>query len=410
MKPLSRILSLGLCVLVALTALILLTPAYARYSNVTSTAVSYGHTELIPVGQTLSTTTAEYDFGVYYPGVDEDAFSHTICLSDDEAVSGILRFSWDESTRINKDIALYIESTYYTSMESGDYIDYVVSAADGDLRIPFSLLFASPATDRVAVLDVSWYPEGSVEPTLSARYRLAVPAIDPVGDAPNFDAENTSFLTDRLLEVTVTIPVIHAGVTLAPTDGVFTAGTRYFSDDASHGVTLLRDSALFLERTGDSFRLLMDLSAHLSDDTPLSMTVGVSDTLFSTYSCTPFANASALTVTLSDMAGVLSPGEPLVVTLTESTAFRDSDWSQQGSTPCDLSWEIQRYKDGVAHPITEDTALTVTATQTQRGGTLKLEIPDGKRLPAGTYLVMVTQYYYGCPVLETPIWFFVDYR
>ena len=261
----------------------------------------------------------------------------------------------------------------------------------------------------MATLDVSWYPDGSAEPTLFACYRLAVPAADPVGAAPAFDPEGTAFLTDRLLEVTVTTPVIYTGVTVSPTDGVFAAGTRYFSDAFPNGVTLLRDSALFIEGSGTSARILMDLTAHLSGDDPLSLTVSVSDTLFGTASCTPYANASALTVTLSDMTGLLSPARPLVITLTESAAFRDSDWSQTGNTPCDLTWRIQRYEGGVCHPVTTD-GLTVTPTQTQRGGTLRLEIAEGNSLPAGTYLMTVTQYYYECPVLETPIWFFVDYR
>lgn len=410
MKRWNRTVSLSLCVLLALTVLLGITPTYARYSNVATTVTSYGHTELVPVGQTLSAHTAEYDFGVYDADAEEDSFSHTICILDDRAVSGVLRFSWDEATRINKDIALYIESEYYTTVQRGDYIDYTVSAADGDLRIPFSLLFASPAADRVATLDVSWYPADSAEATLFARYRLAVPAADPVGAAPTFDPEGTAFLTDRLLEVTVTTPVIYTGVTVSPTDGVFAAGTRYFSDGFPNGVTLLRDSALFIEGSGDSARLLMDLSAHLSGDDPLSMTVSVSDTLFGTVSCTPYADASALTVTLSDMAGLLSPSRPLVITLTESAAFRDSDWTQTGNTPCDLVWQVRRYADGVCHPVTTGDALTVTPTQTQRGGTLRLELAEGNALPAGTYLVTVTQYYYECPVLETPIWFFVDYR
>lgn len=410
MKRRNRISFLCLCVLLALTVLLGITPAYARYSNVASTVTSYGHTELAPVGQTLSADVAQYDFGVYDADAEEDSFSHTICISEDGAASGVLRFSWDEATRINKDIALYIESEHYTSVQRGDYVDYTVFAADGDLRVPFSLLFASPAADRVATLEVSWYPDGSDEATLFARYRLAVPAADPVGAAPTFDAEGTAFLTDRLLEVTVTTPVIYTGVTVSPTDGVFAAGTRYFSDAFPHGVTLLRDSALFIERGGDRARVLMDLSAHLSGDDPLSMTVSVSDTLFGTVTCTPYANASALTVTLSDRTGLLSPVRPLVITLTESTAFRDSDWTQRGNTPCDLMWQIQRYEGGVCHPVTTGDALTVTPTQTQRGGTLRLALTEGKALPAGTYLMTITQYYYDCPVLETPIWFFVDYR
>lgn len=411
MKPLGRCLLLGLCVAVAMTALSLFAPAFARYSNVASTAVVYGHTGLLPAGQTMSPATEVYDFGVYSRDADRSEFSHTVRICDDAPVSGILRFYWDETTRSNQDILVYIENRYYTSMSTSGYTDYTVSAADGNLQVPFSLLFASsaPATDRVAELEVSWYPADGDEPTLFARYLLAVTAADPLGTAPAFIAEETAFLTDRLLQAAVTTPADYTGVLLASADGTFTAGTRYFGDAYPHGVTLLRDSAVFIPREGDSTRLLMDLSAHLSDDSPVSLTVGVSDTLQSTLSRTPLSSVKPLTVTQSDSAGLVTEPKPLTVTVTEAATFRDSDWSHTGDTPNDLTWQVYRYEDGGLYPVTVGEDLAVATEQTANGGTFQIALSDVPA-PAGTYVLVITQSYYGYPVLETPIWFFVDYR
>lgn len=410
MKLLNRLLTLGLCVAVTVTVLSLFTPAFARYSNVASTAAVYGYTGLSPVEQTMSPDTAVYDFGIYSSDADRTAFTHTVRICEDGPVEGVLRFYWDETTRTNKDILVYIENGYYTSMSSSGYTDYTVSAADGNLQVPFSLLFpsASLATDRVAELEVSWYPADGDEPTLFARYLLTVPA-DSEGTAPVFVAEDSAFLTDRLLRVAVTTPADHTGVLLAPADGTFAVGTRCFWDAYPHGVTLLRESAVFIPREGDSIRLLMDLSAHLSDDSPVSLTVGVSDTVSDTLTCAPLTSVKPLTVAMSDAVGLVTASEPLTVTLTEAASFRDSDWSRTGDTPGDLTWQVQRYAEGALHPVAVEEDLSVTATQTESGGTFTVSSLDGAALP-GTYLLTVTQYYYDYPVLETPIWIFIDYR
>lgn len=410
MKLPRRLWLLGLCAIVAVTALSLFAPTFARYSNTAFTATIYGDTSLSPEGQTMSSHTTMYDFGVYSRDADRSEFSHTVRICEDGPVSGMLRFYWDEVTRTKKDMMVYIDNAYYTSMSSSGYTDYTVSAADGNLQIPFSLLFTAdfPAADRVARLEVSWYPEDGDEPTLFACYLLAIVG-DSEGTAPTFVAADTAFLTDRLLQVAVTTPAEHMGVFLASADGTFAAGTRYFGDAYPNGATLIRDSALYLPREGDSTRLLMDLSAHLSDDSPVSLTVGVSDTAQSTLSRTPLASVKPLTVTTDDSGCLVNAQKALTVTIREASTFRDSDWSHTGDTPNDLTWQIRRYADGGLQPVAVGEDLTVTVTQTESGGTLRIAAPEGQ-LPPGTYLLTVTQYYYGYPVLEKPIWFFVDYR
>lgn len=411
MKLSGRLVLLGMCAAVAVSALSLFTPAFARYSNTASATALYGDLGLSPEGQTLSADTEVYDFGVYSREADRSEFAHTVRICDDAPVEGVLRFYWDEITRTQKDVMVYVDNKYYTSMSSSGYTDYTVSAADGNLQVPFSLLFTStfPAADRIAELEVSWYPANGDEPTLFSRYRLTVLTAETEGAAPAFIAEDTAFLTDRLLQVAVTTPAEYAGVFLASDSGTFAAGTRYFGDTYPRGATLVRDSALFIPREGESTRLLMDLSAHLSDDSPVPLTVGASNGLQNTLTRTPLTSVKPLTVTTSDAVGLVTAQKTFTVTLTEAASFRDSDWSHTGDTPNDLTWQIQRYADGALHPVTVGKDLTVTVHQTANGGTLKIAVSDGRPLP-GTYLLTVTQYYYDYPVLETPIWFFIDYR
>mgnify|MGYP003301255154 CR=1 FL=1 len=369
--------------------------------------MTYGCTDAL-LGETLSADTKIYDFGVYNRDVDVGEFTHTVRIRHGAPVSGVLRFSWDDTTCINKDISVYIDSRYYTAVQNSGYTDYTVSAVNGDLQIPFSLMFSSPAA-RVAVLNVSWYPNEGNEPTLFARYLLTVSAEDAKGSTPTFVAKNTAFLTDRLLQVEVTTPADHTGVLLAPTDGTFAAGTRYCNATCANGTTLLRDSVLFVPREGDSTRLYLDLSAHLWDNSPLRLSVGTSDTFSDTLSCTPPANTPALTVALSNSGSIVTADEPLTITLTEAAALRDSNWSQSGNTPADITWQIWRREGDTLRSVTVGASLTATAEQSADGGTITVAAPNGAQ-PAGSYVLVVTQRYHDYPVLETPIWFFIDYR
>jgi GDP-D-mannose dehydratase len=121
----------------------------------------------------------------------------------------------------------------------------------------------------------------------------------------------------------------------------------------------------------------------------------------------PVSTESALTVSLSHAAGILSATQPLTVTLTEGASLRDGDWSHIGDA-VDLTWQMWRREDGGMYPVTTSEHLAITAVQNDAGGTLTLTT-DGKQ-PAGTYLLLVTQYYHGYPVLKTPVWVFIDYR
>ena len=409
MKLWGKALLMGLCVAVTATAVSLFSPTYARYNNVASTAVRYDSSSATMEHTTLSADTAVYDFGVWTPDADEMTFEHTLRIADTQPISGVMRFSWDDTTRGLRDMAVYIESEYYTAEQNSGYTDYTVSAADGDLELPFALIFATPTTQRVATLDVSWYPDGSAEPTLYARYLLAVvPENSTSVTAPAFVEGDTRFMTNRLLQVAVTTPADSDGVQIAPTEGAFTADTRYYNDIYPQGVTLVRDSAVYVTRKGDSSRLLMDLSSHLTDNTPVSLTVGVSDALQSTLSRTPVADTAPLSVSADNAAFVVST-TPLTITLTEAAGLRDSNWSSVGNSPTDLTWTVQRRAGNTLVPVTVGENLTVTVTQTESGGILTVSAPDGKQAP-GTYLLTVTQTYHDYPVFETPIWFFIDYR
>lgn len=399
MKPMGKSVWVSLCAVAAVLACSLVTPTYARYANVAHSMVTYGNTDLRE-NMSLSADTEEYDFGVYDGDADRSEFAHTLRITGDAPVEGILRFSWDDTTRANKDMAVYIDSAYYTSVQNSGYADYTVSAADGDLQIPFSVMFSSPSP-RVAVLNVSWYPEGEDEPTLFARYRLAVADEDADGDIPAFVAAETAYVNNRLLQVAVTTPAVYAGVQLTPADGVFAAGTRYFSDTCPKGATLLRDSALFVPREGDTARVYVDTKQSVT-----ALRVAASDTLYSDVTM-PSTVEAALTVSLSNAAGLLSTTQPLTITLTEGASMRDGNWSHTGD-PADLTWQMWRREDGTLHPVAVGEHLAVTAAQNESGGTLTVTT-DGKQ-PAGTYLLLVTQYYQGYPVLKTPIWFFIDYR
>ena len=409
MKPWGKILLMGLCVAVTVTAVSLFSPAYARYNNIASTAVKYDPS-LTMVRQTnMSADTAVYDFGVWTPDVDNTIFEHTLQIADTQSISGVMRFSWDDTTRTQRDMAVYIESEYYTSVQNSGYADYTVSATDGDLALPFSLIFATPTMQRVATLDVSWYPDGSAEPTLFARYLLAVvPEESTATNAPSFVEEDTRFMTDRLLQVVVTTPADSDGVQIAPAEGAFAAGTCYYNDIYPQGVTLVRHSGVYVTHNESSSRLLMDLSAHLTDNSPVSLIVGVSNTLQSTLSRTPAADTAPLSVAADNTAFVVST-TPLTLTLTEAAGLRDSDWLSVGNASADLTWTVQRRVGDTLVPVTTGETLTITATQTKSGGTLTVSAPDGKQAP-GTYLLTVTQTYRGYPVFETPIWFFIDYR
>lgn len=403
MKPLSRAVCVSLCAVLLLAAS-MIAPTMARYSNTTYVATQYGGKSS---DGTLSATTKFYDFGIYTHGVDAATFAHTVRVVDTAPVSGVLRFAWDDATRLNKDIAVFVDSEHYISVQNSGYFDYSVSSSDNVLEMPFSLLFSSPEPRQVT-LDVSFYPDGADEATLFARYFLAVVDEEAVGSTPSFVSADTAFLSDSFLMATVTTPADVAGVWLSTADGVFAAGTCYCTASCADGATLLRDSAIYLPRTAETASVCVDLSVAKIDTQALTMRVAASDTRYSDKVCTP-VSASALTVSLSDAAGILSADRPLVVTLTPSAPLQDSDWSHRNDSAADLSWQLFRRQGDEMVPITEGAHLTVTTAQTQSGGTLTLATPGGEQ-PAGTYLLMVTQYYHGYLVSKTPIWFFIDYR
>lgn len=396
MKQTCKATCVGLLTVVALTACVVLTifPAYARYSNTVSTAVTYGDADAFfdRTRETLSIDTAEYDFGC----LDDSAASpaHTLRLTNVPEGKGILRFSFDEVTRTAKDVAVYIDSAYYTAVQSGSYS---VAPVDGVLEIPFSLLFTlSSGVERIAVLDVSWYPAGSDIPTHFARYRMALLAADPVGEEiPTFDA---ICLADGLLQATINTPAEYYGVRLALGNSIedaFPANTRYFTDTCPEGITLLRDSALYLPYQEKTTQLLLRLAVK-EVAVPTILTVGVSENNSRSLSV-GLSTSPALTVSLGNPAAVVSATSPLTLTITEAPTLQDTA----------LTWRLCRRVGDTLLPVTTGDGLNVIADGAS--GTLTIDASTGTQ-PAGTYLLVITQTYCGSPVCEMPIWFFIDYR
>lgn len=400
MKPVSRAICVSMAVVVLL-ACSLITPTMARYSNIDSITAVYGNTGSYLTGQTLTADAEIYDFGVYTRDSDASAFTHTVCVADTAPVSGVLRFSWDTATRSYKDVTVHVDHEHYTDVLNSGYVDYTVSTSGNRLEIPFSLLFSTVSVTRVAELTVSWYPDGGDEPTLFARYLLALVSEDGSGSAPSFVTENTAYITDRLLQVEITTPDDSAGVWISPVGDVFPAGSRYCSTVYPDGVTLLRDSAIFIERTAAVARLYVEAPA------VDALRGATSEMQYSDFTSLRSSSVTALTVSLSNNAGILSATAPLTVTLTEGVSFRDGNWGQRGDT-VDLTWQILRRVGNSLQPVTAGESLAVAVAQTADGGTLTLTA-DGDQ-PAGTYLLVVTQYHDDYSVLKTPIWFFIDYR
>ena len=370
----------ALCAVITVAACVLISPAFARYSNSTSTDVVVGNPSAV-AEQTMSADTMVYDFGICNQNADAEEFSHTLRILDDAPLSGFLKFSFDHDSL--GDVAVLVDHAYYTQERDGGYL---VSASDGDLQVPFSLMFSSvPTTDRVAVLDVSWYPNDGDEPTLFATYLVALaPSAEGAGDT-TFLGGDTALLTPSTVAAQITVPADRTGVLLAQgdtLDATFTAGTRYFTKTYPQGVTLLRDSALYLTSTD---MVLLNIPATDS----VTLTAGVSETWKnSKTNLTP--QAASLTASC-DGTAVVSASQPLAVSLNADAA--------------DLTWHVHRYSGGVLTPVDLGTDLTVTASD----HTLTVAAPTGKQ-PAGTYRLTVTRTYFGYPVEETTLWFFIDYR
>lgn len=376
----------ALCAVITVAACALISPSFARYSNSTSTDVVVGDPSAV-AEQTMSAVpdAAVYDFGICDQGVNVEEFSHTLRILDDAPLSGFLKFSFDPDSV--DDVTVLIDHAYYAQERNGGYL---VSASDGDLQIPFSLIFSSPitATDCVVTLNVSWYPNDGTEPTLFATYLVTL-APDTVGEGDAaFLGGDTAMLTPSTVAAQVTVPADRTGVLLAQGDTLdapFTAGTRYFTKAYSQGVTLLRDSPLYLTHDGSTETVLLNIPATDS----VNLTAGVSETWKnSKTNLTP--QAASLTASCSGTA-VVSASRPLAVSLNADAAG--------------LTWHVHRYSGGTLTPVTIGTDLTVTASD----HTLTVAAPTGKQ-PAGAYRLTVTRNHSGYPVEETTLWFFIDYR
>lgn len=386
-------------------------PIYARYKNTTHTSAVFGY-ETVPIASTLTADTAVYDFGCWNEANSAE-FADTIHLYGAGALSGTLRLQLDTVSAINAEIVVLADGAYDSSNINSGYSDYRLSAADGHIVFPFYLLFGSRVTtDRVATLDVSWYPDGSNEPTLFAHYFWAMNPLTDAAASNVYFSSAPALVSPTLLRASLYTPAQDFGVMLglgSTCSAPFARGTRYYIPTYPQGVTLLRDSPLCLERQADVSTILMNLSAHTASHSTFSVTAGVSATAGQTASVSTAGASVPLSVSLSDPAGVVSMENSLTVTLSTPAPFTDGAWNAAGSEAAQLTWQLQRLSDGVYTPISPDAHLTMAVQQTADGGTLTIGAPTGIQ-PAGTYRLILTMTYDGYVIAHTKVDFFIDYR
>lgn len=377
---------------------------YGRYAN--STTVSVVHGGQMESVSTLSVDTAVYDFGCWNVGDNADELTHVIRLESESPLSGTLRFKWDDQTAEKNDLNVLVESI------PGSEGKYSIQAENGRLEVPFSIVCTGTTRSGIAVLDVEWIPQRAEKAACSARYLLALnPTVAGSEESVVF-AEETGFLSNNWLQLSLTVPETYAGVRFAPglkLSNTFAVGTTYFTDRYPQGVTLLRDSELFLPREADGMvSAVIDTGAHTAG-TPVNFVAGLSDTYSSNTSQTPTVQGTALTVELSHPAAVITAEQPLTVTLTEPAKLRDTAWNTDDGGECVLTWRVERLVDGTYVDLQTGDGLTVTAAQTTSGGTLVFDAGEGRAVP-GTYRLVLNQTYRGYTVTDAAVSIFVDYR
>lgn len=378
----------------------------ARYVNSATTSTVYAPSAET---STLAAVTRVYDFGCWNLG-DEDC-GDTITLISSSPLKGTLRFTWDSVTAGNKDIAVV------ASGFSGTAGSYVINEADGRLDFPFTLLFSGITRIGVATLDVAWIPDGKTQGTMSARYLLALNPSTASGslngESAQFVNEETHFLTGDLLWAVLNVPGTYAGAMIAPgvnMNHTFSAGIRYFTDAYPQGVTLLRDSVLYLPASDKRACALIDVGHYTDATDDVNFAAGMSKALYSVTSQTPNGEPDALTVSYGKGDPIISTEhKSLVFTLREHETLRDAKWNQESTADTALTWSVERLTGGQWTTVTADEHMTITAKQTATGGTITVSVPKSDAA-AGTYRLITAQTYRGYYVNQTTTYFFVDYR
>ena len=409
MKAPVRLLALT-AVLIALLTFFTIQPTWARYNNTTRVSVIYGSEK--EMEQTLSENPAVYDFGCWTREVSEE-FESTILLKSETSLEGTLRLELDSFSRTNAEISVWVDPQQYVSAHTGGYTDYTIFAPDGRLEFPFALIFSSnPTTGRVATLDVSWYPSGSDRATLFARYLLTLDPVQPTTTDSTFLRDDTCFMAKDMVQVSVNTPSECDGVVLGcGTDlsSAFAKGTRYFTPQYPNGVTLLRESVVYLPRQADVSSVTVDFSAVSLEKSDLSITAGLSSDACNTLALSAADIAAPFALSASNPAMIVSQAQPLALDLSMTSALTDAAWNSAGTGAAEFTWRVQHLSEGVFTDVVLDEHLTVTTSQTAEGGTLTVSAPTGE-CPAGTYRLVFSLTHNGYELVHSTTWFFVDYR
>ncbi len=371
--------------------------ASARYQKNAMVSAIYGEIPADP--STLSAAGSTYDFGCWSRGGDD--LDSTIILKGASPLKGTLRFSFDGVTAEKKDIALQIGSDSRK--------EYVVEEADGRMDLPFSLIISAQNRSGSAHLDVEWVPAGAEKATLSARYLITLnPAALCAGaeSAPTFE-EAGGFLTNDLLHLPLKMPAGGEGILLAQganLSGEFPAGICYYTKAYPRGVTLLRDSVLYLPRNASGAEDLLIRREGKGAVEAVKFTAGSSDQYQAATTLTPKTEEASLTVSGGNEP-IVNGEKSLTLTVSEASSLKDSAWNDGATSGAQLSWELQKLSNGKFEKITPSAQLKITA----KVGKLEISVPGGKQ-PAGTYQLILKQTYNGYPIHASTVRFFVDYR
>lgn len=381
--------------------------AYARFNKSAMYSIICGKES--KDDSTLTADCMVFDFGFWQTGNTEN-FAHTVVLESESALNGKLRFVWDDTTASNNDIIVVPDGSV-----SGTSGEYTVSEGDGRLDFPFSLVFSPTRRSGVAFFDVLWIPTGASEAAASARYLITLnPESMAAGNSGkiSFVDSKTKFLTNDMLQISVTIPDNVQGAMFSVGSSLlnkFNAGTVYYTDNYSQGVKLLKDSILYLPKdSSGKINCLVNLYEHTSDSS-INITAGITSTNYVTTSQTPTNDSSALSLKLSNDEPILSHTNPLKFVIKEPSALRDNAWNSSGSTKADVVWQIERFINGNYEDVEFSDDFTVVVSQTASGGNLTVSAPTGDQ-PAGTYRLTVTQNYNGYLTGHKTIIFYIDYR
>ncbi len=354
---------------------------------------------------TLSEEKEIFDFGVWKVG-NSETFSHTVILEGEAKLKGKLRFTWDDETKQNKDIAVVPEGSF-----SGSIDEYEIDEADKKLEFPFSLVFSPTQRIGFAYFDVEWIPEGSSKALLSSRYLITLnPDAISNDDNISYLEENTNFISKNLLQFSINCSNAE-GILLSPGSSIlnqFESGLVYYTQSYTQGIKLIKNSILYLPKgSQDNLSGIIDLKTQ-SFDSSFKLAAGTSFSNYITTSQTP-TDTAALSVKLSGKEPILSHTNPIKFVIKEDSKLVDNKWNSKGSDKAEIIWKVQRLSNGNFESVKTSKDFVVSVSQNETGGKLIISAPTGNQV-AGTYRLVVSQTYKDYLLTKKTITFYIDYR